>query len=88
MYMFCNPNYDNYGFHQFFNKPKREWHVYLLVENGLNYYTVGNLNIEAKNPLPEDISEQFPGEHDASNMDRVIVGVDQNNYVCTVCAYI
>lgn len=50
MYMFCNPKYDNYGFHQFFNEPKREWHVLLPVENGLTYYTVGNLKIEAKNP--------------------------------------
>lgn len=84
--MFWDPNSEDYGIHIFYNRPERDGYILLPIINKLTYYTVGNLNGISGKPLPHYISVDFTGQSDESNMDRVIIGVDEDSYVRAVYA--
>ncbi|XP_053088224.1 uncharacterized protein LOC128317983 [Pangasianodon hypophthalmus] len=84
MKMYWSSQSKDYGFHQFHNIPQTDGYILLPIINKLTYHTVGNLNINSEKPLPGYISNEFTGHHDQSNIDRVIIGVDEHSYARAV----
>jgi len=65
MVALCNPNNGDFGFHRFYNREK------LLPYSKLPYYDVGNLHKTGS--LPKYVTENYTGNLDDSNKDRIIV---------------
>lgn len=70
-----NPEDGEFGFHLFENRYERNG-VQLLPDVDLPYYVVGNLNKTRSNELPYYVTKEYTGLQDNSNMDRVIVSMD------------
>lgn len=70
-----DPEERQYGFHPFKNRYNKTG-VKLLPETNLHYYEVGNLSKEGANDLPAYVREEYHHHHDKSNIDRIIVSVD------------
>lgn len=73
-----NPNTHFYGFHRFKNRKDKNG-VKLLPDANLTYYVVGNLNSEGAGDLPDYVREDYSGSLNGSNMDRIIVSVDDQS---------
>ncbi|XP_030643705.1 uncharacterized protein LOC115823822 [Chanos chanos] len=68
----CEPFSGDFGFHLFQNRSDEN----LLPFSDLPYYEVGNLNSRGANQLPHYVRKDYTGVHDDSNVDRIIVSVD------------
>lgn len=77
LHTFCNLEDEGFGFHLFKNIEK-------LLPYGFKYYTLGNLNKKKARYLPRYIREYYTGNHDESNVDRIIVGIDYYGYIRSV----
>ncbi|KAL7841494.1 hypothetical protein SRHO_G00251850 [Serrasalmus rhombeus] len=51
----------------------------LLPDLDTSYYVVGNLNSAGADELPDYVSEDYTGLMDDSNMDRIIVSLDDDD---------
>ncbi|XP_072526262.1 uncharacterized protein [Salminus brasiliensis] len=71
----CDPVEGDFGFHYFENRPERNG-VKLLPAVKFPYYVVGNLNSAGADKLPDYVCEDYTGELDDSNTDRIIVSLD------------
>lgn len=67
-----------YGFHPFENRYDED--VQLLPDSGFPYYEVGNLGKPRANRLPKYVRSDYTGHHDHSNIDRIIVSVDDEYF--------
>nr|XP_055057039.1 uncharacterized protein LOC129441401 [Misgurnus anguillicaudatus] len=70
-----NPVRGDFGFHYFGNRGP----AILPNRNDLTYYSVGNLNHRRATELPDYVRRYSNDCSLESNMDRLIVSVDQNN---------
>lgn len=83
-HIFFRPECEDYGFHKFHNEPNRDGYILLPTENGLTYFTGGSLKRTSGKRLPHYVVNKYTRRCDDSNMDRVILGVDENSDVCEV----
>ncbi|KAM9434050.1 uncharacterized protein Hap1MRO34_002783 isoform 1-T2 [Clarias gariepinus] len=75
MFSEYDPDDGVFGFHPFENRYKRNG-VKLLPDVDLPYYVVGNLNKPQSNELPLYLREEYTGRYDNSNMDRIIISMN------------
>ncbi|KAI4905808.1 hypothetical protein NFI96_002379 [Prochilodus magdalenae] len=75
----CDPESGDFGFHLFENRYDRNG-VKLLPDVDIPYYVVGNLNSPGADELPSYVCEDYTGHLDNSNMDRVIVSLDNEMF--------
>ncbi|MCI4376027.1 hypothetical protein PGIGA_G00183410 [Pangasianodon gigas] len=73
----CYPENGNFGFHSFENKYERNSGK-LLPKVAFPYYEVGNLRKPGANDLPHYVREDYTRFPDNSNMDRIIVSLNNN----------
>ncbi|KAI4905806.1 hypothetical protein NFI96_002377 [Prochilodus magdalenae] len=71
----CSPETGEYGFHYYKNEYDSD-DVRLLPEVDFHYYVVGNLRYPKARDLPGYVRKDFTGNTDRSNMDRIIVSLD------------
>ncbi|XP_066518142.1 uncharacterized protein [Hoplias malabaricus] len=73
----CDPESGEFGFHIFENRYERNGEKLLPeVYFPIQYYVVGNLAYAEADDLPYDVREYYTGLQDNSNMDRIIVSLD------------
>ncbi|KAF7710155.1 hypothetical protein HF521_009027 [Silurus meridionalis] len=80
LYLLFDTYQTSFGFHKFYNKEC------ILPNDGLTYYALGNLGKIGSNDLPEHILEHYSGRFDCSNIDRIIVRIDQDWYIHSIYA--
>ncbi|TSX30744.1 hypothetical protein Baya_13721 [Bagarius yarrelli] len=78
--IFCQYNPCNafYGFHQFKNRNDKNG-VKLLPDANIPYYMLGNLKSDGSDELPDYVRKDHNSFICSSNMDRIIVSVDDQN---------
>uniref|UniRef100_A0A3B4DJQ5 Uncharacterized protein n=1 Tax=Pygocentrus nattereri TaxID=42514 RepID=A0A3B4DJQ5_PYGNA len=78
MFPKCDPENGDFGFHPFENRYDKNG-FQLLPDLDTSYYVVGNLNSAGADELPDYVSEDYTGLMDDSNMDRIIVSLDDDD---------
>ncbi|XP_036439364.1 uncharacterized protein LOC118816870 [Colossoma macropomum] len=78
MFSECDPTSRDFGFHPFNNRYDRNGVQLLDVDS--SYYVVGNLNSAGADELPDYVREDYTGLMDDSNMDRIIVSLDDDMF--------
>ncbi|XP_076848423.1 uncharacterized protein LOC143494206 [Brachyhypopomus gauderio] len=73
----CYPENREYGFRYFKNRYQSDG-MKLLPEVDFHYYEVGDLKSAGAQSLPRYVSEDYTGHKDHSNMDRIIVSLDDD----------
>ncbi|XP_036438902.1 uncharacterized protein LOC118816569 [Colossoma macropomum] len=79
MFSECDPTSRDFGFHPFENRYDSNG-VKLLPDVDSSYYVVGNLNSAGADELPDYVREDYTGLMDDSNMDRIIVSLDDDMF--------
>ncbi|KAL6466756.1 hypothetical protein MHYP_G00245600 [Metynnis hypsauchen] len=78
MFPKCEPENGDFGFHLFENRYDKNG-CQLLPDLDTSYYVVGNLNSAGADELPDYVREDYTGLMDNSNMDRIIVSLDDDD---------
>lgn len=78
----CDPKNKDFGFHLFENRYERNSGK-LLPNVAFPYYVVGNLSYPYASKLPGYVREDCTHSQDNSNMDRIIISLD-NKWLHTV----
>lgn len=80
MHTECDFTKGDFGFHRFKNRYD-EYGDKLLPDINIPYYVVGNLNSPGAGQLPSYVSEDYSSNRDDSNTDRIIVSVDDDEWI-------
>lgn len=80
MHTECDFTKGDFGFHRFKNRYDENGDK-LLPDINIPYYVVGNLNSPGADQLPSYVSEDYYSNRDDSNTDRIIVSVDDDEWI-------